>query len=111
MTVQTKARSIRIPDEVWEHARLVAETNNTTVTSLILEFLKGLRTYEDPETLVERGIKRKNKQFTPRPFKVSTGTIEIGEVLTAPVDTASCPHKITKTITFGTFCRDCGQKL
>ena len=37
---ETKIHSFRIPDQVWERAQLVAEHHNTTVTAMVVDFLR-----------------------------------------------------------------------
>lgn len=37
---KTKARSVRVPDELWEAAKEKAERENTTLTAVILDALR-----------------------------------------------------------------------
>lgn len=84
----TRAHNIRLDDELWDRAVHIADVWETDVSSMVRVFLKELRTNVDPAIMARRTVGRMKKG----------------------VD-GDCEHQLVKTVSYGTFCRECGVKL
>jgi hypothetical protein len=96
---------MRIDDDTWENAKKVAEFHDTSVSALVIAFLKRLRIANDPMVTAKRSAKAVNpKQSTPAHLNPNFEFFK-------PTPHAECEHKQLKTIKFGSFCVTCGKKV
>lgn len=106
----TKVRGIRVSDGLWNKAKVVADVNDTTVTALIISFLRALKLPEDPQ----EAVRRRANAFSPSKSQMKDRDRRIGGrnlYNREKVDPALCEHLYFKEIPFGKFCVSCGTKL
>ncbi len=106
----TKARSMRVNDEIWNRAKKIAESHGTSVTVLVIAYLKAV--CANPKLIaLSQGepaplpVKPSRPKPHPERTKHAPGT----ELLDDP---ATCAHPQNKwrVLTYGTWCR-CGTTL
>ena len=112
----TPIRSIRVDDITWLHAREVADFYDTTVSALVVQYLKALRIGQKPVHTVVREVNRVApvKRISTRPQRERPGTLPATRPRPASdrvkADPATCTHPIQKEVPYGTFCTACGAK-
>ena len=107
----TPMRALRVSDDIWDNAKIVAEVNDTTVTAMIVLFLKKLHPDRRPYSTaknVARTVAGPRK--TPQHFK-ATVFAKGHKPAKQQVDKGTCMHGSVKTIPYGTFCLLCGTRM
>ena len=111
---ETPIRHIRVPDEVWEKARLIAAFHDTTVSAMVVEFLRKVN-YRGQIKMTARNVSTDLLGKLPPPVRTGTPSALVGPKLkNSPkekIDPLVCDHPVLKTIPYGTFCTACGTKM
>jgi hypothetical protein len=103
--LNTKARSIRVDDEVWNNAKHVADLYNTNVSEMINAFLKRLVVHREPDHVAKTTANKVLGDERPK----RPGPKHKIEVVR--VDPDNCDHPVIRTIPYGNFCLGCGQRM
>ena len=107
----TPMRALRVPDDIWDNAREVAAINDTSVSAMIVLFLKklhpGYRPYNTATSVARKvtGPKAVPKHLVATAFKPGHVVKQV------KVDKKTCTHPNIKTIPYGTFCVACGTRM
>jgi hypothetical protein len=89
-------RSINVDDETWERAKNVAIEKNTTITAMVVDYLRTL----SPETELNDSQLRYSTNFD-HPLRAPT-------VKGKPVE---CGHPKSRDLVFVMICAACGRKV
>jgi len=89
-------RTIRVDDETWERATQVAREKNTTITAMVLDYLRTL----SPQT------KHKGSQL-----RYSTNLEPARPPPTMKRKPVECGHPKVRDLGFVKICAACGRKV
>jgi hypothetical protein len=98
----TKPRSIRVSDEIWNRSKKAARAAGTSVTVMIIDYLKSI----DTETTVVETDATKAKVRSTHPRNKHAP----GHVLLDDPATCTHPERKLKRLPYGVFCR-CGTRI
>ena len=106
---ETKIRSIRVPDKVWDHAVEVAQFHDTTVSAMVVDFLRKVNLRGHPKVTAAR---QATAQVGPTVFGnqqlSGKNLVNLRRPERERMNPLICDHPVIKTIPYGTFCTACG---
>ena len=103
--MNTKARSIRVDDDVWNNAKHIADLYNTNVSEMINTFLKRLVVHKEPKQVAK--LEANKALGDSRPKRIAPDhKIEV-----IRVDPDDCDHPVIRSIAYGNFCLGCGKRM
>lgn len=111
----TTIRAIRVSDRVWDKAQRIAEFNDTTVSTILVGYLKGLninsklrpsQIRQGGPSPIERNLAKKRRDYPDDASRARTATPTVPTI--KPED---CEHPGAVTVSFGTFCTTCQKRI
>lgn len=101
--MNTTQRSFRVDDVTWDHAKEMAAKMETSITELVVDFLRSLG--ESPYgriTVPHRKLRGRPPKDPPR--------ISRSQTTTRDPERCTHPQSLRKTYSFGSWCM-CGKQI
>jgi hypothetical protein len=99
-------RAIWVPDVTWEKVNRIAKFHETTVTAIIVRWLRSL---DDTSVIKKAGDTP--RRYTPSGRRTSSTKADLSTLKTRVANPTTCRHLLTKELMGRLFCKDCGTKI